>query len=126
MDAMRGFLIAVFSAILLSGTSAAMAGGITGKAAVVATGNILDKLIVVINGYTGKVGAAVSMEEVEAVYAEFEQTIASFTKENAGEIAKFDARLTDKMKADYAAELAKAIRRFKAALEKKAMEFLGE
>ena len=111
---------------MLSGTSAAMAGGITGKAAVVATGNILDKLIVVVNGYTGKVGAAVSMEEVEAVYAEFEQTIASFTKENAGEIAKFDALLTDKMKADYAAELAKAIRRFKATLEKKAMEFLGE
>ena len=108
-------MIALFSAILLSGTSA-----------VVATGNILDKLIVVVNGYSGKVGAAVSMEEVEAVYAEFEQAIASFTKENTGEIAKFDARLTDKMKADYAAELAKAIRRFKAALEKKAMEFLGE
>ncbi len=126
MDAMRGFLIAMFAMFLLSGTSAAMAGGITGKAAVVATGNILDKLIVVVNGYAKKVDAVGSMVEVEAVYAEFEQAIASFTKENAGEIAKFDAQLTDKMKADYAAELAKAIRRFKAALEKKAMEFLGE
>ena len=119
-------MIAMFAMFLLSGTSAAMAGGITGKAAVVATGNILDKLIVVVNGYAKKVDAVGSMVEVEAVYAEFEQAIASFTKENAGEIAKFDAQLTDKMKADYAAELAKAIRRFKAALEKKAMEFLGE
>ena len=123
---MRGFLIAVFAMFLLSGTSAAMVDVIDGNAVSVATGNILDKLIALVNGYAKKVGAAVSMEEVEAVYAEFEQTVASFTKENAREIAKFDARLTDKMKADYAAELAKAIRRFKAALEKKAMEFLGE
>ena len=123
---MRGFLIAVFAMFLLSGTSAAMVDVIDGNAVSVATGNILDKLIALVNGYAKKVGAAVSMEEVEAVYAEFEQTVASFTKENAREIAKFDAQLTDKMKADYAAELAKAIRRFKAALEKKAMEFLGE
>ena len=119
-------MIAVFAMFLLSGTLAAMVDVIDGNAVSVATGNILDKLIALVNGYAKKVDAVGSMEEVEAVYAEFEQAIASFTKENAGEIAKFDAQLTDKMKADYAAELAKAIRRFKAALEKKAMEFLGE
>lgn len=119
-------MIAVFAMFLLSGTSAAMVDVIDGNAVSVATGNILDKLIALVNGYAKKVDAVGSMEEVEAVYAEFEQTVASFTKENAREIAKFDAQLTDKIRADYAAELAKAIRRFKAALEKKAMEFLGE
>ena len=119
-------MIAIFAAFMLLGTRAATACVIADNAFSVATTNVLDKLIALINGYTKRVGAAVSIEELEALYAGLEQTIASFTKENAGEIAKFDARLTDKMKADYAAELAKAIWRFKAALEKKAMEFLGE
>lgn len=122
---MRNLLTAIILLSLLSGTPAVADNAVVTNG-VVASENILDKLIALVKEYTGRVEAATSMEEVEAVYAEFEQAIASFTKENTGEIAKFDARLTDKMKADYAAELAKAIRRFKAALEKKAMEFLGE
>ena len=119
-------MIAMFAVFLLSGTSAAMVDVIDGNAVFVATGNILDKLIALVNGYAKKVDAVGSMEELEVVYAEFEQAVVSFTKENAREIAKFDTRLTDKMKTDYAAELAKAIQQFKAALEKKAMEILGE
>ena len=123
---MRRLLIAIFAAFILFGIPAATACVIADNAFSVATTNVLDKLIALINGYTKRVDAAVSIEELEALYAGLEQDMVSFAKDNAGEIAKFDARLTDKMKADYAAELAKAIRRFKAALEKKAMEFLGE
>ena len=123
---MRRLLIAIFAAFILFGIPAATACVIADNAFFVATTNVLDKLIALINGYTKRVDAAVSIEELEALYAGLEQEMVSFAKDNAGEIAKFDARLTDKMKADYAAELAKAIRRFKAALEKKAMEFLGE
>ena len=119
-------MIAIFAAFILFGIPAATACVIADNAFSVATTNVLDKLIALINGYTKRVDAAVSIEELEALYAGLEQDMVSFAKDNAGEIAKFDARLTDKMKADYAAELAKAIRRFKAALEKKAMEFLGE
>jgi hypothetical protein len=116
---MRRLLFAILAVLLFGGGTASA----TEKDVAV---NVLDKLIALVNDYTKRADEALSMEELKTVYAEFEQTVASFTKENAREIAKFDAQLTDKMKADYAAELAKAIRRFKAALEKKAMEFLGE
>ena len=123
---MRRLLIAIFAAFMLLGTRAATACFIADNAFSVATTNVLDKLIALVNGYIKRVGAAVSIEELEALYAGLEQDMASFAKDNAGEIAKFDADLTGKAKEKYEAELSKAIKSFKSALEKRAMEFLGE
>ena len=88
--------------------------------------NVLDKLIALVNDYTKRADGALSMEELKTVYAEFEQAMASFSKDNADEIAKFDAHLTDKVKENYEAELSKVMKQFESALEKKAMKFLGE
>ena len=88
--------------------------------------NVLDKLIALVNDYTKRADEALSMEELKTVYAEFEQAMASFSKDNADEIAKFDAELTGKMKEKYEAELSKVMKQFESALEKKAMKFLGE
>ena len=116
---MRRLLFATL-AVLLFGSGTASA---TEKYVAV---NVLDKLIALVNDYTKRADEALSMEELKTVYAEFEQAMASFSKDNADEIAKFDAHLTGKVKENYEAELSKAIRQFKAALERRAMKFIAE
>jgi uncharacterized protein (UPF0210 family) len=115
---MRRLLFAILAVTLLGGTASA-----TEKDVVV---NVLDKLIALVNDYTKRADEALSMEELQAVYVGFEQAMASFSKDNADEIAKFDAHLTDKVKENYEAELSKAMKLFQAALEKKAGELLGD
>lgn len=115
---MRTLLFALLAVTLLGGTASAAERD-------VAT-NVLDKLIALVNDYTKRADEALSMEELQAVYVGFEQAMASFSKDNADEIAKFDAHLTDKVKENYEAELSKAMKLFQAALEKKAGELLGD
>lgn len=115
---MRRLLFAILAVTLLGGTASA-----TEKDVAV---NVLDKLIALVNDYTKRADEALSMEELQAVYVGFEQAMASFSKDNADEIAKFDAHLTDKVKENYEAELSKAMKLFQAALEKKAGELLGD
>jgi hypothetical protein len=116
---MRRLLFAILAVLLFGGGTASAAE----KDVAV---NVLDKLIALVNDYTKRADEALSMEELQAVYAGFEQAMASFSKDNADEIAKFDAHLTGKVKENYEAELSKAMKQFESALEKKAMKFLGE
>ena len=116
---MRRLLFAILAVLLFGGGTASA----TEKDVAV---NVLDKLIALVNDYTKRADGALSMEELKTVYAEFEQAMASFSKDNADEIAKFDAELTGKMKEKYEAELSKVMKQFESALEKKAMKFLGE
>jgi uncharacterized protein (UPF0210 family) len=116
---MRRLLFAILAVLLFGGGTASA----TEKDVAV---NVLDKLIALVNDYTKRADEALSMEELKTVYAEFEQAMASFSKDNADEIAKFDAELTGKMKDKYEAELSKVMKQFESALEKKAMKFLGE
>jgi hypothetical protein len=115
---MRTLLFALLAVTLLGGTASATERDVAA--------NVLDKLIALVNDYTKRADEALSMEELQAVYAGFEQAMASFSKDNADEIAKFDAELTGKMKQKYEAELSKVMKQFESALEKKAMKFLGE
>ena len=116
---MRRLLFAILAVLLFGGGTASA----TEKDVAL---NVLDKLIALVNDYTKRADEALSMEELQAVYAEFEKAMASFSKDNADEIAKFDANLTGKMKEKYEAELSKVMKQFESALEKKAMKFLGE
>jgi hypothetical protein len=116
---MRRLLFAILAVLLFGGGTASA----TERDVAV---NVLDKLIALVNDYTKRADEALSSEELKAVYVGFEQAMASFSKDNADEIAKFDAHLTDKVKENYEAELSKVMKQFESALEKKAMKFLGE
>ena len=112
--------------VLLNGTAAATETGVALNGVTVTAGNVIDKLLALVGDYTKRVDEALSMEELEELFVEFEKAMAAFSKENADEIAKFEANLTAESKEKYEAELSKAIKQFKSALEKKAMKFLGE
>ena len=123
---MRRVLLAAVCLVLLNGTVAATEMGIALNGMTVTAGNVIDKLLALVGDYTKRVDEALLMEELEELFAEFEKGMAAFAKENADDIAKFDANLTAESKKRYEAELSKAMKQFKSALEKKAMEFLGE
>ena len=120
---MRKLLLVLFPVLLLNETVTATEKDVVVQ---VTTTNILDKLIAMVNDYTKRADEALSMEELQNVYAEFEQAMASFLKDNADEIAKFDTNLTDTMKEKYEAELSKAVKQFKTALERRAMKLIAE
>lgn len=118
---MRKLLLVLISVLLFNETVTATEKDVVVQ---VTTTNILDKLIAMVNDYTKRADEALSMDELQAVYAGFEQAMASFLKDNADEIAKFDANLSGNMKEKYEAELSKAVKQFEKSLEKKAMQFM--
>lgn len=125
---MKKFLMAAIAVFMMAGTAIASesVAAVENSVNTVAAENVADKMIALIKDYTKKIEAAETMETLDAVYKEFEQAMATFSKDNAAEIAKFDAELTGKMKEKYEAELSKVMKQFESALEKKAMKFLGE
>ena len=125
---MKKFLMVAIAVFMMAGTAVASESIVAVENSVntVADENVADKMIALIKNYTKKIEAAETMETLDAVYKEFEQAMATFSKDNAAEIAKFDAELTGKMKEKYEAELSKVMKQFESALEKKAMKFLGE
>ena len=125
---MKKFLMAAIAVFMMAGTAVASesVAAVENSVNTVAAENVADKMIALIKDYTKKIEAAETMEALDAVYKGFEQAMATFSKDNAAEIAKFDAELTGKMKEKYEAELSKVMKQFESALEKKAMKFLGE
>ena len=125
---MKKFLMAAIAVFMMAGTAVASESIVAVENSVntVADENVADKMIALIKDYTKKIEAAETMEALDAVYKGVEQAMATFSKDNAAEIAKFDAELTGKMKEKYEAELSKVMKQFESALEKKAMKFLGE
>ena len=123
---MRRILLVAVCLVLLNGAAAATETGVALNGVTVTAGNVIDKLLALVGDYTKRVDEALSMEELEELFVEFEKAMTAFSKENADEIAKFDANLTAELKERYEAELSRAIKQFKSALEKKAMKFLEE
>ena len=122
---MRNLLTAIILLSLLSGTPAVADNAVVTND-VVASENILDKLIALVKEYTGRVEAATSMEELDTAYRAFKQEMAEFTERHAAEIASFDKNLTTEEIEKYKVAFETAIKHFEKSLEKKAMQFLGE
>ncbi|MBQ5888550.1 MAG: hypothetical protein IIW77_04675 [Bacteroidaceae bacterium] len=117
-------IIVVTIALFLSTGAACTTFGTTLKENVAVDGNIIDKLIALINEYAGKADDAVDMEELNAVYQAFKQEMAEFTKKNADGIAAFDTDFSTQQQEEYKTALDTAVRLFQKSLEKKAMQFL--
>lgn len=120
---MHKFLIAMFAVFMLPGTLVATVSA-TDKATSVVCGNVLDKLVTLVKGYTERVDSAESIEELEALYAALYAEITEFTKKNATEIAAFDEVVTGDGEKKYKAALEEALLQFRQALEKRATQIL--
>ena len=120
---MRNLLIAIILLSLFTGTPV-VAGNAVVTNGIVASENILDKLIALVKEYTGRVEAATSMEELDTAYRTFKQEMAEFTEKHADEIAAFDKNLSTEQIETYKVAFETAIKHFEKSLEKKAMLFM--
>ncbi|MBO7239278.1 MAG: hypothetical protein J6V23_02210 [Bacteroidaceae bacterium] len=125
---MKKFLMTALAVCMMAGTAVATERVVLTEVnvATTATDNVLDKLVALIKDYTKQVEAAETMETFDTVYKGFEQAMTEFAEKNAEEIAAFDKNITEEQGKRYKANLEKVVKQFQKAVEKKAMQFLGE
>ncbi len=115
--------IAVF---MMSGTAVATENVVVvnNNATTVQAGNVIDKLITLINGYTKKVNAVKSVEELLKWCEECYDEMMGFEEKHADEIIKLEKTLTEEQMARYETKLEQAIEAFEAAVEKKTEQLM--
>ena len=115
--------IAVF---MMSGTAVATENVVVvnNNATTVQAGNVIDKLITLINGYTKKVNAVKSVEELLKWCEEFYNEMMGFEEKHADEIIKLEKTLTEEQMARYETKLEQAMEAFEAAVEKKTEQLM--
>ena len=118
---MKKFLMTAIAVFMMSGTAVATENVVVvnNNATTVQAGNVIDKLITLINGYTKKVNAVKSVEELLKCCEECYDEMMGFEEKHADEIIKLEKTLTEQQMARYETKLEQAMEAFEAAVEKK-------
>lgn len=85
--------------------------------------NAMDKFIAIINGYTKKIKAVKSKNELKSIAVEFATVMTVYEKNNKAEIEALESRLTEAQVKEYEKAMTKALADFQAALAAKQAEF---
>ena len=120
--------MAAIAVFMMSGTAVATENVVVvnNNATTVQTGNVIDKLITLINGYTKKVNAVKSVEELLKWCEECYDEMMGFEEKHADEIIKLEKTLTEEQMARYETKIEQAMEAFEAAVERKTEELIGE
>ena len=125
---MKKFLMAAIAVFMMAGTAVATENHVEVKSDVAMTQqeNVADKLIALIKGYTKKINAAKTIDELIQVSEQCYNEMMDFQKKYEKEIMALDGTLTEAQQAAYEKKLEAAMDEFEAAAERKAKEFVGD
>ncbi|MBQ5889186.1 MAG: hypothetical protein IIW77_07950 [Bacteroidaceae bacterium] len=125
---MRKFLMAAIAVFMMSGSAMAAENVVVvnNKVTTVQSGNAIDKLIALINGYTKKVNATKSVDELMALGEKCFEEMMEFEEKYADEIIALEETLTEAQMERYEAKVEQAMEAFEAAVEKKTEELMGD
>ena len=120
--------MAAIALFMMAGTAVATENHVEVKSDVAMTQqeNVADKLIALIKGYTKKVNAVKSVEELLKCCEECYDEMMDFQKKYEKEIMALEGSLTEAQQAAYEKKLDAAMAEFEAAAERKAKEFVGD
>lgn len=120
--------MAAIALFMMVGTAVATENHVEVKSDVAMTQqeNVVDKLIALIKGYTKKVNAVKSVEELLKLCEECYDEMMGFEEKHADEIIKLEKTLTEEQMARYETKLEQVLEAFEAAVERKAKEFVGD
>ena len=123
---MKKFLMTAIAVFIMSGTAVATENVIVvnNNATTVQAGNVIDKLITLLNGYTKKVNAVKSVEELLKLCEECYDEMMGFEEKHADEIIKLEKTLTEEQVARYETKLEQTMEAFEAAVEKKTEQLM--
>ena len=127
---MKKFLMAAIAVFMMAGTSVAAGfeNSSVAENAVISNQqkqNVIDKMIVMIKGYTKKVNAVKSAEELLKVSEQCFEEMKAFEEKHADEIMAIEGTLTEAQMKKYEAALDKALSEFESAVEKKTNELMN-
>lgn len=124
---MKKILLVAVAVFMMAGNSfaAEMNGTYTvlNSAISVDEENAMDKFIAIINGYTKKIKAVKSKNELKSIAVEFATVMTMYEKNNKAEIEALESRLTEAQVKEYEKAMTKALADFQAALAAKQAEF---
>ena len=125
---MKKFLMTAIAVFMMAGTALATENHVEVKSDVAMTQqeNVADKLIALIKGYTKKINAAKTIDELIQVSEQCYNEMMDFQKKYEKEIMALDGTLTEAQQAAYEKKLQAAMDEFEAAAERKAKEFVGD
>lgn len=123
---MKKFLMAAIAVFMLSGTAVATENVVVvnNNVTTVQSGNAIDKLISMVNGYTKKVNAVKTIDELMKVAEKCFEEMMSFEEKYADEIMELEETLTEAQMARYETKLEQAMEAFEAAVEKKTEQLM--
>ena len=88
--------------------------------------NAIDKLIAMINGYTKKINAVKSLDELMVVCEKCYEEMMGFEEKYAYEIMLLEETLTEAQMAKYEAKLEQTLAAFEVAVEKKTEQLMEQ
>lgn len=124
---MKTFLIAAIAALMMAGTSVAAGMGnnsVADNVVISNQQNAVEKVIALIKGYTKKIDAVKSVDELMKVAEQCFEEMTAFEEKYADEIIAMEETLTEAKMKKYEAELEKAMIEFEAAVDRKAKELM--
>ena len=118
--------MAAIAVFMMSGTAVATENVVVvnNNVTTVQSGNAIDKLISMVNGYTKKVNAVKTIDELMKVAEKCFEEMMSFEEKYADEIARLEDTLTEAQIARYETKLEQAMEAFEAAVEKKTEQLM--
>ena len=125
---MKKFLMAAIAVFMMAGTAVATENHVEVKSDVAMTQqeNVADKLIALIKGYTKKINAVKTPNELMAVAEQCATEVTAFEEKYADELMALEGTLTEAQQAAYEKKIEAAMAEFEAAIEKKTEELIGD
>lgn len=116
---MKRFLMAAIAVLMLAAPALAAEKAVEVNVLMTQKENVLDKLIALTNGYTKKVNAVKTLDELMAVCEKCYGEMMAFQEKYEDEMIALAETLTEEQMAAYETKLDQALNVFEAAVEKK-------
>ena len=123
---MKKFLMAAVAVFMMSGTAVATENVVVvdNNVTTVQSGNVIDKMIALLKGFTKEINAVKTVDELMKVAEKYYEEMMTFEEKYADEIARLEKTLTEAQMEEYEAKLEAALAEFEAAVEKKTEQLM--
>ena len=125
---MKKFLMAAIAVFIMSGSAMAAENAVVveNNVTTIASENVVDKLINLVKGYTKKINAVKTLDELMQVSEQCYNEMMEFQENNMEELAALMSTLTEEQMAAYDEKFEAAMAEFEAAAEKKTEQLMEQ
>ena len=125
---MKKFLMAAIAVFMMSGSAMAAENAVVveNNVTTIASENVVDKLINLVKGYTKKINAVKTLDELMQVSEQCYNEMMEFQENNMNAFMALEGTLTEEQMAAYEEQLEATLAEFEAAVEKKTEQLMEQ